>query len=50
MHGKHGSGALLSPCPLFLVAVLAEHVGCLFSGDRDRGLRIRNEREDRRKE
>ena len=44
IHGKHGSGALLSPFPLFLVAVLAEHVGCLSSGDRDRELRIWNER------
>ena len=35
---------------LFLVAVLAEHVGCLSSGDRDRGLRIWNEREARRNE
>ena len=46
--GKHGSGVLLSPFPLFFVAVLVEQVGCLSSGDRDRGLRIWNEREARR--
>ena len=40
IHGKHGSGALLSFFPLLLVAVLAEHGGCLSSVDRDRGLRI----------
>ena len=39
IHGKHGSGALLSSFPLLLVAVLAEHGGCLSSVDRDRGLR-----------
>ena len=50
IHGKHGSEALLSPFPLFLVAVLGGHVGCLSSGDRDRGLRIWNEREARRNE
>ena len=50
IHGKHGSGALLSLFPLFLVAVLAEHGGCLSSGDRDRGLPIWNEREARRNE
>ena len=50
MHGKHGSGALLSSFPLLLVVVLVEHVGCLSSGDRDRGLRIWNEREARRNE
>ena len=45
-----GGGAPLSPFLLFLVAVLAEHVGRLSSGDRDRGLRIWNEREARRNE
>ena len=49
-HGKHGSGALLSSFPLLLVVVLAEHGGCLSSVDRDRGLRIWNEREARRNE
>ena len=49
-HGKHGSGALLSSFPVLLVVVLAEHCGCLSSVDRDRGLRIWNEREARRKE
>ena len=43
-HGKHGSGALLSSFPLLLVVVLAEHCGCLSSVDRDRELRIWNER------
>ena len=50
IHGKHGSGALLSSFPLLLVAVLAEHGGCLSSVDRDRGLRIWNEREACRNE
>ena len=36
--------------PLLLVAVLAEHFGCLSSGHRDRGLRIWTEREARRNE
>ena len=49
-HSKHGSGTLLSSFPLLLVAVLAEHGGCLSSVDRDRGLRIWNEREARRNE
>ena len=49
-HGKHGHGALLSSSPLLLVVVLAEHGGCLSSVDRDRGLRIWNEREARRNE
>ena len=49
-HGKHGSGALLSSLPLLLVAVLAEHGGCLSSVGRDRGLQIWNEREARRNE
>ena len=49
-HNKHGSGALLSPFPLLLVVVLAEHGGCLSSVDRDRDLRIWNEREARRHE
>ena len=49
-HCKHGSGALLSSFPLLLVVVLAEHGGCLSSVDRDRGLRIWNEREARRNE
>ena len=49
IHGKHGSGALLSPFPMLLIAVLAERVGCLSSGDRDRGLRIWSEREARRR-
>ena len=49
-HGKHGSGAPLSSCPLLLVVVLAEHGGCLSSVDRDRELRIWNEREARRHE
>ena len=49
-HRKHGSGALLSSFPLLLVAVLAEHGGCLSSVDRDRGLRIWREREARRNE
>ena len=49
IHGKHGSGAPLSSSPLILV-VLAEHCGCLSSADRDRELRIWNEREARRHE
>ena len=49
-HGKHGSGAPLSSFPLLLVVVLAEHGGCLSSVDRDRELRIWNEREARRNE
>ena len=49
-HGKHGSGASLSSFPLILVVVLAEHSGCLSSVDRDRELRIWNEREARRHE
>ena len=49
-HGKHGSGAPLSSFPLLLVVVLAEHGGCLSSVDRDRELRIWNEREARRHE
>ena len=44
-HGKHGSGAPLSSFPLLLVVVLAEHGVCLSSVDRDRELRIWNERE-----
>ena len=44
IHCKHGGGAPLSPFLLFLVAVLAEHVGRLSSGDRDCGLRIWNEK------
>ena len=44
-HGKHGSGAPLSSFPLLLVVVLAKHGGCLSSDDRDRELRIWNERE-----
>ena len=47
-YGKHGSGALLSSFPLLVVAVLAEHGGCLSSVDRDCGLRIWKEREARR--
>ena len=47
VHGKHGSGALLSSFPLLLVEVLAEYGGCLSSVDRDRELRIWNEREAR---
>ena len=50
IHGNHGRGALLSPFPLLLVVVLAEHGGCLSSVDRDRELRIWNEREARRHE
>ena len=50
IHGKHGSGALLSSFLLLLVVVLAEHGGCLSSVDRDRGLRIWNEREAGRNE
>ena len=50
IHGKHGSGALLGSFPLLFVVVLVEHVGCLSSGDRDRGLRIWNECEARRNE
>ena len=34
-HCKHGSRALLSSLPLLLVAVLAEHGGCLSSVDRN---------------
>ena len=49
-HGNHGSGALLSSFPLLLFVVLAEHGGCLSSVDRDRELRIWNEREARRHE
>ena len=49
-HGKHGSGALLSSFLVLLVVVLAEHGGCLPSVDRDRELRIWNEREARRNE
>ena len=49
-HGKHGSGAPLSSFPLLLVVVLAEHGGCLSSVDRDRELRIWNEREARQNE
>ena len=49
-HGKHGSGAPLNSFPLLLVVVLAEHGGCLSSVDRDRELRIWNEREARRNE
>ena len=49
-HGKHGSGTPLSSFPLLLVVVLAEHGGCLSSVDRDRELRIWNEREARRHE
>ena len=49
-HGKHGCGAPLSSFPLLLVVVLAEHGGCLSSVDRDRELRIWNEREARRNE
>ena len=49
-HGKHGSGAPLSSFPLLLRVVLAEHGGCLSSVDRDRELRIWNEREARRHE
>ena len=49
-HCKHGSGAPLSSFPLLLVVVLAEHSGCLSSVDRDRELRIWNEREARRHE
>ena len=49
-HDKHGSGALMSSFLLLLVAVLAGHGGCLSSVDRDRGLRIWNEREARRNE
>ena len=49
-HCKHGRGALLGLFPLLLVVVLAEHVGCLSSVGRDRGLRIWNEREARRNE
>ena len=48
IHGKHGSGALLSPFPLLFVAGLAEHGGCSSSVDRDLGLRIWSEREARR--
>ena len=50
IHGKHGSGELLSSFPLLLVVVLAEHGGCLSSVGRGRGLRIWNEREARRHE
>ena len=46
IHGKHGSGALLSSFPLLHVVVLVEHGGCLSSVDRDRGLRIWNERNE----
>ena len=49
-HGEHGSGAPLSSFPVLLVVVLAEHGGCLSSVDRDRELRIWNEREARRHE
>ena len=52
-HDKHGSGAPLSSFLLLLVVVLAEHGGCLSSVssvDRDRELRIWNEREARRHE
>ena len=49
-HGKLGSGAPLSSFLLILVVVLAEHGGCLSSVDRDRELRIWNEREARRHE
>ena len=49
-HGKHGGGAPLSSVPLILGVVLAEHGGCLSSVDRDRELRIWNEREARRNE
>ena len=49
-HGKHCSGAPLSSVPLILGVVLAEHGGCLSSVDRDRELRIWNEREARRHE
>ena len=49
-HGKHGSGAPLSSFPLLLAVVLAEHGGCLSFVDRDRELRIWNEREARRHE
>ena len=47
---QNGSGAPLSSFPLLLVVVLAEHGGCLSSVDRDRELRIWNEREVRRHE
>ena len=50
IHCKHGCGAPLSSFPLLLVVVLAEHGGCLSSVDRDRELRIWNEREARRNE
>ena len=50
IHGKHGSGAPLSSFLLLLVVVLAEHGGCLSSVDRDRELRIWNEREARQHE
>ena len=49
-HGKDGSGAPLSSFPLILAVVLAEHGGRLSSVDRDRELRIWNEREARRHE
>ena len=47
-HGKHGSGAWLSSFPLILAVVLTEHGGRLSSVDRDRELRIWNERGARR--
>ena len=43
-HGQHGSRAPLSSFPLILVVVLAEHGGSLSSVNRDRELRILNER------
>ena len=46
-HGKHGSGAPLSSFPLILAVVFTEHGGRLSSVDRDRELRIWNEREAR---
>ena len=49
-HGQHGGGAPLSSFLLFFVVVLAEHGGCLSSVDRDRELRIWNEREAGRNE
>ena len=49
-HGKHGSGALLSSFLVLFVVVLVGHGGCLSSVDRDRELRIWNEREARRHE
>ena len=46
----HIATALHLLFPVLLVAVLAEHGGCLSSVDRDRELRIWNEREARRNE